>query len=580
MNKKLVLKETDDVPYFKKLKTKTTFTFLFISVIIIAMLSTSIYFACSNIITKTMAQKAENIAKTAVGYIDIKEFEQLKTKEDEQKDSYIKMRESLSNIRKISGSKFVYTLRKNEDGKFTYVVDGSEESNLSHIGDIDDSSPIYEEVWSGKPYTDAKIRQDQWGTLISSYYPIMDNNQTIGFVGVDYDASDMYAGLKNIKLLSLIFSIAASLIISFCGFLLASYMVKPILKIAKISDKVSKGDLRNAELEFKSDDELGLLAKSFNKMILNMRKMVTEIKDTSEMLLNSSSVLTTSTSEIGISSESINKTVYEIASGSTNQAEESNKGFELVNNLSLKIEEVLKIINTTVSNTNNMKNKNDIGTESLRELDKDFNEYQKSALNVVARIKSLEEASNSIENILKSISSIAEQTNLLALNAAIEAARAGENGKGFAVVSEEVRKLAEQASYSTDEIQKIVDNLTKDIENISLETNSSVPLINRVKLSLDKSQEAFSEIGYTVNNTIEDIRALDGHIKDVDNVRINVLSAVENIASVAQQSAAATQEISASVEEQTSSIDEVITSTKKLDEIIESFDEIIKEYKN
>lgn len=581
MNKKKKLKKAGTIPYFKRLKTKISFSFLFISIIIITILATSIYVASSTIITNAMSKKAASIAKATVDYIDIKQFEQLKTKEDEKKDSYIKMRESLSNIRKISGSKYVYTMRKSDDGKFIYVVDGSEESQLSHIGDSDDFNIGYDTVWSGKVFIDNKIRDEgQWGILISSYYPLLDNNQVIGFVGVDYDASDMYAGFQNIKLLCLIFSIVASSIIAFCGLLMANYITKPILKLAEISSRVSSGDLRDTELEMKSKDELGLLAMSYSKMVSNLRNMISQIQDTSEKLLSSSQIITASTSEIGISSEGITKTVYEIAAGSTNQAVESNKSFELVNNLSLKIEEVLKTINIAVDNTNNMKSKNDIGSNSLVELDQDFNQYLTSALSVASRIECLEEASKSIEDILKSISSIAEQTNLLALNAAIEAARAGEHGKGFAVVSEEVRKLAEQASFSTKEIQKIVDVITKDIRNISVETSSSKPLITRVKSSLNKSQQAFSEIGHSVNDTIEDISILSRYIQEVDIVRLKVYSAVENIAAITEQSAAATEEISASVEEQTSAIEEVSVSIKKLDDIIENFDAIIKEYKH
>lgn len=581
MSRKIKSSKSSTVPYLKRLKTKISFSFLIISIIMIAILSTSIYIASTTIVSKAMSQKAESIAKAAAGYIDIKEFQQLKTKDDEKKDSYLKMRESLSNIRKISGSKYVYTMRKSDDGKFMYVVDGSEESDLSHIGDTEDSSPEYETVWSGKIHTDDKMRHDgEWGILISSYYPILDNNQVIGFVGVDYDAADMYAGFQNIKLLCFIFSIIASLIISFTGLLMARYITKPILKMTEMSSRVSSGDLRVTELDIKGEDELSLLSKSFNKMLSNLRTMVTQVQETSGKLLTSSEVITNSTSEISVSSESITKTVYEIAAGSTNQAVEANKGYELASNLSSKIEEVLKKINTAVDNTNNMKSKNDMGSNSLIELDKDFDLYLTSALNVASRIERLEEASKSIEEILKSISSIAEQTNLLALNAAIEAASAGEHGRGFAVVAEEVRKLAEEASYSTKEIQKIVEAITKDINNISVETSSSKPLINRVKESLNKSQQAFSEIGSSVNNTIEDISLLNKYIQDVDTIRLEVLSAVGNIAAITEQSAAATEEISATVEEQTSAIDEVMSSIKKLDEIIENFDAIIKEYKH
>jgi methyl-accepting chemotaxis protein len=568
------------IPYFKRLKTKISISFLIISIVMITLLSSMLYLISSSIISKYMAQKATNIAKNSLEYIDVKAFQELKAVEDEQKDSYKAMREHLSYIRKISGSKYVYTMRKTEDGKFMYVVDGSEEENISHIGDTEDSDERYEAVWSGGIYIDNKMRDEgQWGILISSYYPIKDNDKVIGFVGVDYDAGDMYRALQRFRVLAIFISLGVSTIIAVCGLLTAGYVTKPIIKITNMSERVANNDLSVEDLDYKDSGELGILAVSFNKMVENIKDMVSMVQEYSVKLEASSHIIADSTQEIGASSEGIARTVQEIAAGSSNQAQEAATGYQLVNDLSMKVEEISNRVSLANVNTDKMKQKNEIGTSSIITLEKNFGQYLSSSLAVETKVEELSESSNSIKHILKTINTIAEQTNLLALNAAIEAARAGEHGKGFAVVSEEVRKLAEQASLSTKEIHVIVDDVSEGISNITKLTNTSKSLIYDVKTSIQTSKEALGDIGASVNDTINEIKYLDSDIKEVDNLRLKVLSAVESITAITQQSAAATEEISASAEEQSASMEEIVASIENLNDMISSFASTIKQYK-
>lgn len=580
MSKKGNLKKTLKLPYIKRLRTKISLTFLVISIIMITLLSSMLYVISSSIISKYMAQKASSIAKTSLEYIDVKAFEELKTVDDEKKDSYQQMREHLMYIRKASGSKYVYTMRKTEDGNFMYVVDGSEEDSISHIGDTEESDERYEAVWKGDIYIDNKMRNEgQWGILISSYYPIKDDGKVVGFVGVDYDAEDMYKALQRLGLLAILISIGVSGLIAVCGRLMASYITKPIVKIAGVSERVSNNDLAVELVQAKDNDELGILAASFNKMVENIRNMILKVQKASEQMAAASHAISNSTEEIGSSSEGIAATVQELAAGSANEAEQSAKGYKLVSELSTKVEVISDRLTAASSNTSKMKHNSELGTGSLNNLENSFDRYLSSALVIADKAEKLSEASNSIKDILKTINTISEQTNLLALNAAIEAARAGEHGRGFAVVSEEVRKLAEQAALSTKEIQVIVDEVSQGITDINKLTGASKALIYNVKESIQGSKEALSDIAVSVNNTIDEISYLDKDIKEVDSVRLEVLSAVESIAATSQQSAAAAEEISASAEEQSASMEGIVSSIEKLDEMINSFASIVKEYK-
>ncbi|ERI92487.1 methyl-accepting chemotaxis protein signaling domain protein [Clostridiales bacterium oral taxon 876 str. F0540] len=568
------------IPFSRRLKTKITIMFFVISLVMISLLSSALYLINYNITTKGLIQRASDISKDTLGYIDAKEFQELKTKEDEQKPSYKKMRDSLISIRKFSGAKYVFTMRKNEDGNFSYVVDGSEEKNLSHIGDVEEGNKRYETAWNGNIYTDNQIRNEgKWGILLSSYYPIKDNEKIVGFVGIDYDAASTYQALGRFRLIAVLISLGVSLIIAFCGYLLANYVSKPIVEIAGIAESVASNNLNVKELKVRDADELGVLSKSFNLMICNIKNMVNKVQQTSDELVETSKIIGLSTQEIASSSEGIASQVQQIAAGGTVQAEEASKSYDMVSSLSNKIEEINERLDTASKNTANMQEANKQGTVAITSLESNFDKYLGTALEVASRVEELNLSSKSIGSILTTINAIAEQTNLLALNAAIEAARAGEHGKGFAVVSEEIRKLAEQAALSTKEIQGIVDKISEDVLNISNLTVESKDLILYVKDAIDKSKESLGNIEVSAADTINKINILDNDVKHIETLKEKVLKSVSDMAAIAQEAAAGTEEISASSEEESASIEEVASSIENLNNMIETLNDMVREYK-
>jgi methyl-accepting chemotaxis protein len=572
--------KTFAIPFFNRLKTKISLSFLVLSILMITLLSSVLYVMSSSIISKYMAQKASSIARAALEHIDVKEFQNLSTVDDEKRPSYKKMREGLNYVRQISGSKYVFTMRKTSDGKFMYVVDGSEEENLSHIGDSESSEDRFETAWNGSIYSDKKMRDEgEWGILISSYYPIKDGEKVVGFVGVDYDAEDMYNGLQKLRTFAIMISIVVSAVIAICGLIMSNYITKPINKILKVSERISNNDLSVQAVEYNDNGELGILVSSFNGMVASIKSMVIDFQRASSELAEASHSISGSCSEIGASSEDIARSIQEVAAGSSNQAQESEQGSRLVGELSVKVEDLSNRLASANTNTDKMKETNRYGMDSVNYLENNFDEYLASALVVSDKVERLSVSSSSIKDILSTITSIAEQTNLLALNAAIEAARAGEHGRGFAVVSEEVRKLAEQASLSTKEIQIIIDGIADAISDISRVTNKSNSLIYNVKDSIHKTKDSLSNIDLSVTRNIKETKNLYEEMRLIDNTRVQVLEAVENITAIAQQSSAAAQEISASAEEQSASIEGIVSSIEKLNQMITSFNESIKDYK-
>jgi len=194
-------------------------------------------------------------------------------------------------------------------------------------------------------------------------------------------------------------------------------------------------------------------------------------------------------------------------------------------------------------------------------------------------ITSLHERSKEVRSILDVITGISEQTNLLALNAAIEAARAGEHGKGFAVVADEVRKLAEQSAQSANTITSL-------ISGIQNETQDIVQLIEQ-NLSSVQTQMGFIEsVGQSLNHIVTNTReteAMSQNMKDIlTNVLQNsqeVLSSIEEISSIIEESAASSEEVAAAAQEQSATVEEITSSSNNLAEMADALNKEVSKFR-
>lgn len=563
-----------------RLQTKLTLFFMAAILTLGVTISALIFVQNYKMLVSNTGNRALEIARFAANNIDGDDFAKLKTINDEELQIYKDIRGELYNLKQVTGAKYVYTMRKTSEGKYEYVVDGYDYEEASHIGDIEEEYfEGYEEAASGEEFVARNIDISEWGILITSYIPIKGSDgKVVGFVGVDYDVEPEYHAFTNMIKFTLLTILVVSIVVSLLGYLVSMRIAKPIVYMADNANKIADFDYTIDLNQSKDKSEVGALHNNFNKMVDNTKHLLNNIKNKSSNISMISEDIDNSTMAISTISQEISNAIHEIAKGSSNQAMEMASGLEVTIGLAERIDEMANKLKVVVENASIMKDTNSLGLGKMKALRGKIEENTEASKVVENSIKDLTEKSRSIEEIIRVIDAISQQTNLLALNAAIEAARAGEHGRGFAVVADEVRKLAEESSKSTNDIQDIIN----EIMILMNRTNNTVDLSKSISTSVNEylldTVRVFDEIQMASDEVINQINFLDQDINYIENSKDKVLEIIENTSSVAQESAAATEEIDASANEQVNFINNITKSIEELNQMSSQLFELTNKF--
>jgi methyl-accepting chemotaxis protein len=382
--------------------------------------------------------------------------------------------------------------------------------------------------------------------------------------------------VKSFVLTLAIISVIAAIIIAlYIGHIISS----PVIAIAGAAQKIASGDLTVDEIKVKNKDEIGDLAKSFNQMVKNLRELIHQVASSAEQVAASAEELTASAEQTSKAAEQIAATMQEVAAGVDKQVQGVEETSQTVNEMSIGAQQIASNVQNVSSIAVETSEKATHGGKTIEIAIKQMNSINETVNGLAEAIKSLGERSKEIGQITNVITGIAEQTNLLALNAAIEAARAGEQGRGFAVVADEVRKLAEQSAQSTQQISQLIsaiqEETNKAVQSMEAATKEVVEGIGVV----NTAGESFHQIQNAVDEVTSHIQEISSAIQQMAAGTEQMVQSVQQIAKVAETSAAGTQEASSVTEEQLASMEEISSSAESLSHMAEELQMLIGKFK-
>lgn len=524
-------------------------------------LMTSVSFLVKNTLNSVTEYNVSNSAKVAFEYFDLLYPGSYQIKNDKLYKGGTKLNDNFTLIDKL-GEVLGYkvTIFQNDTRITTNVTKDGERA----VGTKADEKVIKKVLEAGDSYTGtANVVGNE---LHVAYIPIKNlANENIGmfFIGVDTKAFIDKTIWAFVAVLAIIVLVSTAIILIVFGIFFKFNVTKPVDYILSALDSISNGNLSN-EVKLKSKDELQSIADSLDNTRKNFNLLISDLKNRAEGLAEDSHRLYDSAVETTQASENITSTIIDFTGKMDDSVDTMEKVFGEFDTLNSEAHIISDYVSDCKVSVEKLKENSDSGMDILGAA---VNMILQTEKNVVDTSEFVTEFSNQIKEIitlLQAITGISEKTNLLALNAAIEAARAGEAGRGFNVVAEEIRKLAENSRQTVEDIQNITQKIVEGSNNATEAMNKTKEVSTKSTNSVKQVQDNFMLINELSNNIENKIDTVNEYNKGIQNKIEHISNEVSGASKTLKSLNSEINQITASTEEQIATMEELQAVSQEL----------------
>lgn len=474
------------------------------------------------------------------------------------------LEDQLSNIDLGDGSRLEIV---SADGQIVASDDTTltgKKTTYSFVNDIKDSA-------SG-----SKETTDENGRSILAAYDTIETSgwKIIGTVPTSY----LVQNAKSIIAITGISIFVVAILAVLIGLWMVRLIARPLQNLQGLMKQGAAGNL-NVRTAHKSKDEIGQLSDSFNEMMENITTLVTQTNATAQDVLDTASELTDASKKTAVSAKEIAVATEEIANGATSLANEAERGNELTENISHQMKNVIAANQEMSVAAQHVVKSSEIGMKNLNELIEKTNQSEEMTRSLVQRVDALQDSTKSVLKVVDVLHGIAQQTNILSLNATIEAARAGAAGRGFMVVADEIRQLADQSRKSIDMVAQITDNIKLEMNETVRALSDAYPLYQQQMNAVKETSDIFVSLTQLMEEFNSRLDSVTSSIEGLNQSQ-NVLSeAMSNVSAVAEESSATSEEVASLSSEQLSVGNHLIELSNKLESVSVSLKNTLSKFK-
>ncbi|SEF43579.1 methyl-accepting chemotaxis protein [Paenibacillus sp. UNC499MF] len=377
--------------------------------------------------------------------------------------------------------------------------------------------------------------------------------------------------------LTLVIALAAAVIAALIGIFVARMIGRPLAGLAGLMKQGAQGNLK-VRANLKSQDEIGMLGENFDRMMEQITTLVRQTNESAQEVLNTASEVANASKITATSAKEIAVATDEISGGAAGLASESERGNELTHHIGEKMKQVMSANLEMGTAASGVRSSGEQGTKYMEELRDKTGQTEVMTRSMVEKVDNLKESTRSIRKILEMLHNLTKQTNILSLNATIEAARAGTAGRGFMVVADEIRKLADQSKQSIDVVAQITETIQREIDETVHVLHQAYPLFNQQIGAVKEADGIFAEVQNHMSQFIERLNAVTESISELDQSQAVLSDAMTNVSAVAEQSLATSEEVASLSSEQLSISQNLVKLSDKLENLSNSLKDTLSKF--